>query len=111
MEDPLNHKRNRQVWLRSRPQGIPQALDFGLREIVLPALDDGTFLVQNQFLSADPAMRGWITDSNNYLPRVQIGDTMRALAAGVVIASRHAAYAVGDQVMGWFGWQEYAAVT
>lgn len=34
-------------------------------------LDDGTFLVQNQFLSADPAMRGWITYSNDYLPRVQ----------------------------------------
>lgn len=109
--DPLNTKRNQQVWLRSRPEGIPQAANFGVREVVLPALDDGTFLVQNQFLSADPAMRGWITDSNNYAPRVQIGETMRALAAGVVIESRHAAYAVGDQLMGMFGWQEYAAVT
>jgi NADPH-dependent curcumin reductase len=62
VEVPLNRKRNRQVWLRSRAQGIPQATDFGLREVVLPALNDGTFLVQNQFLSADPAMRGWIAD-------------------------------------------------
>jgi NADPH-dependent curcumin reductase len=102
---------NRQVWLRSRPTGIPRAGDFGLREVPLPPIEEGQILVHNRFLSADPAMRGWITDTNNYASPVEIGDTMRAFAAGVVTDSRHEAYAVGDQVMGVFGWQEYAAVT
>jgi len=102
---------NRQVWLRSRPSGIPQASDFGLREAALPTIEDGGFLVQNQFLSADPAMRGWINDSYNYETRIEIGDTMRAFTAGVIIESRNDEYAVGDQVMGLFGWQEFAAVT
>jgi NADPH-dependent curcumin reductase len=102
---------NRQVWLRSRPTGIPRAADFGLREVPLPTIEEGQILVHNRFLSADPAMRGWITDTNNYASPVEIGDTMRAFAAGVVTDSRHEAYAVGDQVMGVFGWQEYAAVT
>jgi NADPH-dependent curcumin reductase len=99
------------VWLRSRPTGIPRASDFGLREVAVPAIQDGGILVQNQFLSADPAMRGWINDSYNYDSRIEIGDTMRAFAAGVIIESRTDAYAVGDQVMGLFGWQEYAAAT
>ena len=107
----MSSTQNRQVWLRSRPPGIPQASDFGLREAAVPTIQDGAFLVQNQFLSADPAMRGWINDRNNYLPQVEIGDTMRAFAAGVIIESRNDAYAVGDQVMGLFGWQEYAAAT
>jgi len=102
---------NRQVWLRSRPTGIPRADDFGLREAAVPPLDDGTFLVRNEFLSADPAMRGWIADRNNYAPPVQVGDTMRAFAAGKVVESRNDAYAIGDRVMGLFGWQEYAAAT
>ena len=107
----MNDRRNRQVWLRSRPTGIPQAGDFELREVALPPIEDGAILVQNRFLSADPAMRGWITDNNNYASRIEIGDTMRAFAAGGVVESRNDAYAVGDQVMGVFGWQEYAAVT
>jgi NADPH-dependent curcumin reductase CurA len=107
----VSSTRNRQVWLRSRPTGIPRASDFGLREVALPTIPDDAFLVQNQFLSADPAMRGWINDSYNYYSRIEIGDTMRAFAAGVIIESRNDAYAVGDQVMGLFGWQEYVAAT
>jgi NADPH-dependent curcumin reductase len=107
---PIVHSSlNRQVWLRSRPTGIPRASDFGLREVAMPPIADAAFLVRNEFLSADPAMRGWITDRNNCAPPVEIGDTVRAFAAGVVIESRNDAYAIGDRVMGLFGWQEYAA--
>ena len=98
--------KNRQIWLRSRPNGIPQAADFDLREVELPALSDGEFLVHNSYLSADPAMRGWIADKSTYWPRIEVGDTMRAFAAGEVVESRNPAYAVGNKVMGLFGWQE-----
>ena len=106
----MNELKNRQVWLCSRPNGIPRATDFALREAAVPTIAEGEILVRNHFLSADPAMRGWITDKSNYAPRVEIGDTMRAFSAGVVTESRNSGYAVGDQVMGIFGWQEYAAV-
>jgi NADPH-dependent curcumin reductase CurA len=105
MSNPVNH----QVWLKSRPNGIPQADDFAIREGTVPEIGEGEFLVRNQYLSSDPAMRGWIADSSNYWPQIQIGDTMRAFAAGDVIASNHPDYAVGEHLMGIFGWQEYAA--
>ena len=102
--------KNRQIWLCSRPNGIPQATDFAVRETDMPTISDGEFLVRNQFLSADPAMRGWIADTSTYWPRIEVGDTMRAFSVGDVIESRNPAYAVGDKVMGIFGWQDYAAV-
>jgi NADPH-dependent curcumin reductase CurA len=101
---------NRQVWLRSRPNGIPQAHDFDLREAAIPSIQAGEFLIHNDYLSADPAMRGWIADKSNYWPRIEVGDTMRAFSVGEVLESKNTDYAVGDRVMGIFGWQDYAAV-
>jgi NADPH-dependent curcumin reductase CurA len=100
---------NRQVWLRSRPNGIPQASDFAIRESAIPPIADGEFLVRNSFLSADPAMRGWIADKTSYMPRIEVGETMRAFAVGAVLESKNPRYVVGAQVMGLFGWQDYAA--
>jgi len=99
---------NRQIWLRSTPHSVPGAEHFALREAEIPAPGDGQFLVRNAYLSVDPAMRGWLLDEGNYLPRVRPGDTMRAFAVGEVIQSRHPDFAQGDHVVGLFGWQEYA---
>jgi NADPH-dependent curcumin reductase CurA len=100
--------RNRQVRLKSRPSGIPQAEHFEIVEAPVPELRDGQFLVRNDFLSVDPAMRGWVSAVANYSQPVGIGEVMRSFAAGVVVASRHSGYAVGESVMGLLGWQEYA---
>lgn len=99
---------NRQVILKSRPVGIPQAEHFEVTRFPLPALRDGELLVRNDFLSVDPAMRGWVNAAANYSDPVGIGEVMRSFAAGHVIASRNARYAEGDAVMGMLGWQDYA---
>jgi len=99
---------NRQVLLKSRPAGIPQAENFTLAEAPVPALRDGEFLVRNEFLSVEPAMRGWVSAVANYSQPVGIGDVMRAFSAGTVTASKHAGYAEGDKVMGMLGWQLFA---
>ncbi len=103
-------KVNRQVWLKSRPNGIPSAKEFAIRTAPVQTPKEGEILVRNAYLSADPAMRGWIADKSTYWPRIEVGDTMRAFAVGEVIESRNPGYAIGDQVMGIFGWQDYAAV-
>jgi len=101
---------NRQIYLKSRPNGIPQPEDFAIREAPIPDIGENQFLIRNEFLSADPAMRGWITDKSTYWPRIEIGDTMRAYSVGEVVKTNHPDYAVGEKVMGIFGWQDYAAV-
>ena len=99
---------NRQVILKSRPTGIPQAEHFEIVSTPLPELQPGELLVRNDFLSVDPAMRGWVNAAANYSDPVAVGAVMRSFAAGQVIASRNPAYAENDRVMGMLGWQEYA---
>jgi NADPH-dependent curcumin reductase len=99
--------RNRQIVLVSRPVGIPQPEHFELRCADMPVPKAGEFLVSNEFLSVDPAQRGYVNDENNYVPPVPLGSVMRAMAVGKVITSRCAEVPVGQYLYGWFGWQDY----
>jgi NADPH-dependent curcumin reductase CurA len=101
---------NRQVRLRSRPTGIPQAEHFEIVEDTVPELAADQVLVRNIYLSVDPAMRGWIVDTVGYSDPVAVGSVMRSFATGRVDASRHADFKQGDVVTGMFGWQDYAVV-
>ncbi len=101
---------NRQVRLKSRPSGIPQAEHFEIVEAPVPEPADGEVLVRNLYLSVEPAMRGWVSTVANYAEPVAIGAVMRSLSTGRVVASRDEGYQVGDLVMGWLGWQELACV-
>jgi len=99
---------NRQVVLAASPSGIPQARHFQIVERPVPDLAPEQILVENHFLSVEPAMRGWLSDKGNYSSPIRIGDVMRAIAAGRVAASTCEQYPVGTLVTGWFGWQELA---
>jgi NADPH-dependent curcumin reductase CurA len=99
---------NRQVRLKSRPAGIPQADNFEIATAPIVEIADKQFLVRNEYLSVDPAMRGWVSAVANYSTPVGIGEVMRAFSAGKVVASRHPNYREGDTVMGMLGWQEFA---
>jgi NADPH-dependent curcumin reductase len=57
---------NRQVRLKSRPSGIPQAEHFEIVEAPVPDPSNGQVLVRNIYLSVDPAMRGWVSAVANY---------------------------------------------
>jgi hypothetical protein len=101
-------RQNRQILLKDRPVGIPQAEHFEMVCRPLSELRQGEILVRNDFLSVEPAMRGWVNSAANYATPVALGEVMRSFSAGVVIASRHPGYEEGDRVMGMLGWQEYA---
>ena len=101
---------NRQVRLKSRPAGIPQAENFELASASVPALGEGQVLVRNIYLSAEPAMRGWVSAVANYSEPVALGAVMRSLAVGRVEQSRHQDFKLGEFVTGMFGWQDYAVL-
>src|SRR2546430_13687006 len=106
----MHQRVNRQVRLKSRPSGIPQAEHLEIVEAPVPDPSNGQILVRNEYLSVDPAMRGWVSAVANYSTPVGIGEVMRSFASGNVVASKHKDYAEGESVTGLFGWQEYAVV-
>ncbi|GAB1407157.1 NADP-dependent oxidoreductase [Thermomonas brevis] len=99
---------NRQFRLAARPVGLPRGSDWTLVEEPVPQPGEGEFLVRNEYISLDPAMRGWMNEGKSYVPPVAIGEVMRAYSAGEVMASNHPKFPVGSRVAGLFGVQEYA---
>jgi hypothetical protein len=99
---------NRQVLLASRPEGIPEARHFRVVEAPVPVPGDGQVLVRNEYLSVEPAMRGWVSAVANYSEPVPVGAVMRSFAVGRIAASNVAFLPVGTAVTGLLGWQEWA---
>ncbi|PWI29569.1 NADP-dependent oxidoreductase [Flavobacteriaceae bacterium LYZ1037] len=102
---------NKQLILAKRPEGIPDASTWTLESHTIPTISDGEFLVQQHYVSLDPAMRGWMNDSKSYIEPIAIGDVMRAGSIGKIIKSNHPDFHIGDTVTGWGGVQQYAVAT
>lgn len=99
---------NRRFLLARRPDGMPVATDFELKDDETPELLEGQFLIQNRYASLDPAMRGWMDDAPSYMPPIPLGEAVRASTVGVVVESRAADFPVGQWVSGLNAIEEYS---
>ena len=103
----MTDQTNRQFLLAKRPVGAATRDTFTFQQVPVVQPKDGQILVKNEYLSLDPAMRGWMNEGKSYIPPVALGDVMRALGVGKVVASAHPGFAVGDYVNGALGVQDY----
>jgi NADPH-dependent curcumin reductase len=99
---------NRQWLLKERPSGMVEPSNFEWHEGEAGEPGEGEFLVQNLYLSLDPAMRTWMTAMRSYIPPVEIGEVVRGACVGRVLESRTDQYQPGELVLGTFGWQDFA---
>ena len=91
--------------LKRRPVGEVGPGDLEFADVELPPLGDGEALVRTVYLSLDPTNRIWMSDQDQYLPPVEIGEVMRGGGIGVVEQSRSASLKPGDIVnLGLGGW-------
>ena len=105
---PQNADRNRRILLASRPKGAPVPENFRLDEAAVPIPGPGELLLRTVFLSLDPYMRSRMSDAKSYAASVEIGQTMVGGTVGRVAASNNPDFAVGDWVLSYSGWQDYA---
>jgi len=98
---------NRRFLLAKRPVGAVRRDDFSFEAAPAEQPGEGQILVRNLYLSLDPAMRGWMNEGKSYIPPVALGQVMRALGVGEVVASNHPDYKPGDHVSGPLGVQDY----
>jgi NADPH-dependent curcumin reductase CurA len=99
---------NRQILLKSRPDGAPGLDNFELVRSPVPEPADGEVLMRIRYLSLDPYMRGRMSAAKSCAKPVEVGEPMVGGTVGEIVASRNAKFAVGDIVLGYGGWQDYA---
>lgn len=98
---------SQQVVLASRPEGKPTQDNFEMSTGEVAELEEGEFLVKNQWMSVDPYMRGRMKDTDSYVPAFEIGEPLEGGCVGVVIESRNSSFEEGETVLGNHGWREY----
>lgn len=102
---------NRQWVLRRRPVGEIAPGDLEFVEAPIRPIEPGEILVRNVYLSLDPTNRIWMSDQDQYLPPVNLGEVMRGGTIGVVETSRSDRFRQGDLVnAGLSGWQSHSIV-
>lgn len=101
---------NQQFRLAARPSGLPTSETWEMTEEPVADPGEGEVVVQVLYTSLDPAMRVWLNEGDSYVPAVQVGEVMRAIGVGRVIASGVPELVEGDHVSGIFGIQRYAVL-
>ncbi|MCV2369096.1 NADP-dependent oxidoreductase [Roseateles oligotrophus] len=106
----MTNTQNIQIQLVSRPTGEPTLDNFKLVEAAIPELGEGQVLIRNHYLSLDPYMRGRMNEGKSYAQPQPLNEVMMGGTVGEVVASKNAAFSVGDKVVGMGGWQQYFVV-
>jgi NADPH-dependent curcumin reductase CurA len=104
----MSSKVNRQILLKSRPEGSPSLDNFELVERPSPTPGEGEVLMRTLYLSLDPYMRGRMSAAKSYAKPAAVGEPMVGGTVGEIVASRNPKFSVGDIVLGYGGWQDYA---
>ncbi len=102
----MRERTNRQWLLASRPEGMVGEQNFRWTEVPVLPPKEGEVLVRNLLLSFDPTQLGW-TKTDTYVPKVPLGEPMRAIGVGQVVESRRSDFTAGEMVTGMLGWQDY----
>jgi NADPH-dependent curcumin reductase CurA len=93
--------RSREVHLIERPQGLPVPAQFRIVETDVADPAEGQLLVQNIYMSVDPAMRPRLAGPT------ALNEAMMGGTIGRVLKSRNAAFQEGEHVESMNGFREY----
>ncbi|QGZ94862.1 NADP-dependent oxidoreductase [Terricaulis silvestris] len=99
-------KQAREIRLKSRPVGMPEAANFEVVTVELKDPGPGEVLVRNGWMSVDPYMRGRMYDRPSYVPPFALGEALQGGAVGTVVKSNDPNFAAGDLVESNLGWRE-----
>jgi len=104
----MTTSRGQQIVLAARPKGKPELTDFRLEETAIPTPAAGQLLLEVQYLSLDPYMRGGMNEGESYATPLEIGEVMTGESVAHVLVSNNSAYAKGDVVLARTGWRTHA---
>jgi NADPH-dependent curcumin reductase CurA len=92
---------SKEVHLLERPQGVPSLAQFAIVETEVAEPAEGEVLVENIYMSVDPAMRPRLAG------QTPLNEAMPGGAIGRVLASRLPGFAPGDYVQSMLGFRQH----
>jgi len=101
---------NTKIVLKKHPLGNVSVDDFNLVTSPIDSLEDHQVLVQGNWLSLDPYVKGRISQNKSYANNVAIGEIITGESIGTVIQSNSKKFCPGDMVIGMTGWQTHAVM-
>ncbi|WP_310556304.1 NADP-dependent oxidoreductase [Flavobacterium sp.] len=103
--------KTKQIVLASRPKGTPTAANFRIETITLSEIKNGEVLLQPNYFSVDPYMRGRMNDTKSYAEPFQIDKPINGGITATVLESKSDNFKSGDIVVGMLPWQEQSVVS
>lgn len=98
---------NREIVLVSRPTGMANAENFAIVDAPMPTIHEGEVLLETQYLSVDPYMRGRMNDRPSYILPFQLNKPITGGIVGKVVESKVPSIKVGDYYSGFLNWADY----
>src|ERR1700724_4129984 len=86
---------SREIRLKSRPVGMPNADNFELATVSVPHPAPGEVQVENLWMTVDPYMRNRMAHRASYAPSSQPGKEVHGCAIGEIAASNSTMYGWG----------------
>jgi NADPH-dependent curcumin reductase CurA len=94
------------IVLNNRPTGRPTVLDFkSITEDIELTPKDGELLLETNYVSVDPYLRGRMNDAKSYIPAFELNKPIQSGVVAKVIASKNINFTVGDVVCGMLSWK------
>lgn len=97
---------NKQIRLKKRPVGLPNADHFDVAEAPVPEPSAGEILCRNLYLSLDPYMRSQIA-GRHISGTINEGDLLLGDTVAEVLESKHPDFSAGDRLVLNGGWQTH----
>ncbi len=92
------------ILLAKRPEGTPTESDFTFSEETTSSPKEGELLLQLEYVSVDPYLRGRMSDAKSYVPPFRLNEPIASGCVAKVIESKHDSFHEGDHVSGMMPW-------
>ena len=98
----MNSNRTNRSWrLRQRPEGIIDENDLELVTDEIPEIQEGQVLAKTIYFSLDPTNRIWMSDIDQYMEPVEIGDIMRAGGSLAIVEESKVPHVKAGDIAWW----------
>jgi NADPH-dependent curcumin reductase CurA len=96
---------NKQIHLKSRPNGTPKNENFEFEEIDGSVIKNGEIKLKTLYVSVDPYLRGRMRNEKSYIEPFKVGDPIQSSVIAEVLESKNSDYKKGEYVHGMLSWK------